>query len=245
LAAYTLGSLVAAAVGLAIICIAQKRDLRSGAVVAMGMSMSNSAFMGFPIAYQVIGKEAGAMLAMYAVVETMVMMPILFTLAELGEDGGHWLAVTGGILKRLLKNPMIMSILAGAAFSALGLRLPLPIDHAIEMLAVASAPVALFCIGGTLAGLGLKEMSRDIVTIVAGKLILHPLAVFAAFFVFPFGGTTLKAAAIVNAGMPMLSIYPILAQKYGKEGICAAALVITTVMSFFTISAWIWLTRVS
>lgn len=39
----------------------------------------------------------------------------------------------------------------------------------------------------------------------------------------------------------MMSIYPILAQKYGQEGLCAAALVATTVTSFFTISGFLWL----
>jgi hypothetical protein len=243
LSIYTLGSLAATAVALAMICIVQKRSLRTGALVAMGMSMSNSAFIGFPIAQQLIGKEAGAMLAIYAVVETMIMMPLLLTLAEIGENGGgHWTKVAGGIFKRLLKNPMIVAIVAGVAFSATGLAMPVPLARAIEMLSSSSAPVALFCIGGTLAGLSLKGMRGDIGMIVAGKLILHPLAVFAMFLLLPFGNPTLRTAAIINAGMPMLSIYPLLAQKYGKEGITAAALVLTTVMSFFTISGLLWLT---
>ncbi|WP_206732433.1 AEC family transporter [Janthinobacterium sp. 17J80-10] len=240
---YTLGSLAAAAIALALTCVVQKRSLRSGAIVAMGMSLSNSAFMGFPVAQQLIGKEAGAMLALYAAVETMIMLPLLFTLAEIGENGqGHWTTVMGGILKRLLKNPMIIAIIGGVAFSASGLALPVAFARAIDMLSSASAPVALFCIGGTLAGLSLKGMTGDIGMIVAGKLILHPLAVFSIFLLLPFDNQVLRTAAILNAGMPMLSIYPILAQKYGKEGICAAALVVTTVMSFFTISALLWLT---
>lgn len=243
-AAYASGSILAAALGLTYICLIQKRSLRSGALVAMGMSMSNSAFIGFPIAHQLIGKEAGPMLAIYASVESMIMMPLLFTLAELGENGNsHWAKVTGGILIRLLKNPLIVSIIAGVAVAFSGLDMPVPLARAVDMLSSASAPVALFCIGGTLAGLSLKEMSRDIGFIVAGKLILHPLSVFAVIFLLPFGSPALRTAALINAGMPMLSIYPILAQKYGKEGICAAALVLATVLSFFTINALLWLTH--
>lgn len=243
---YGLGSLVAAAAGLAIACLAQKRSLRDGAIVAMGMSMSNSAFIGFPIAQQTLGAEAGAMLALYAVVETMVMMPLLLTLAELGENGGgHWVSVLTGIFRRLLKNPMIVAIIGGVAFAASGLALPVPLLRAVDMLASASAPVALFCIGGTLAGLSLKGMSGDIGLIVIGKLILHPLVVLAIFLVLPIDDAQLKTSVIINAGMPMLSIYPLLAQKYGKEGICAAALVVTTVMSFLTISTMLWLAGAS
>ena len=51
----------------------------------------------------------------------------------------------------------------------------------------------------------------------------------------------LRAAAIALAAMPMLSIYPVLAQKYRHEGFTAAALMVTTLSSFFTLSALLWL----
>jgi predicted permease len=50
-----------------------------------------------------------------------------------------------------------------------------------------------------------------------------------------------RTAAIVIAAAPMMSIYPILAQKYGLEGFCAAALLLTTVLSFVTMSVTLWL----
>lgn len=243
---YTLGSLAVVAGILAFTCIFQKRSLRSGVVLAMGMSLSNSAFIGFPIAQQLLGKEASAMLALYVVVEVMIVLPLLLTLAEVGEtSSGRWATVFGGVLKRLLKNPMILAIVLGTVFSASGLSLPLPLVRVIDMLSSASAPVALFYIGGTLAGLSMKGMARDIGSIVVGKLALHPLAVLVAFFILPFDDPMLKMAAIINAGMPMLSIYPILGQKYGQQDLCAAAMVITTAMSFITINTLLWLTGAS
>jgi malonate transporter and related proteins len=52
--------------------------------------------------------------------------------------------------------------------------------------------------------------------------------------------TLLRTAAIALAAMPMLGIYPVLAQKHGHEGFCAAALLVTTVASFFTLSGLLW-----
>ncbi len=46
----------------------------------------------------------------------------------------------------------------------------------------------------------------------------------------------LKQAAVINASMPMFSIYPLISQKYGYQDLCAAAMVATTVISFFTIT---------
>ena len=44
----------------------------------------------------------------------------------------------------------------------------------------------------------------------------------------------------VFAAMPMLSIYPILAQPHGEEAFCAAALLLATLLSFLSISLWLW-----
>lgn len=242
LTAYALGSLLLAGCVIGLACWVQKRSLQSAAVLAMGMSMSNSAFIGFPIAQRLMGQGADEMLTLYAIVETVVMLPILMTLAELGGDAGkHWRHVVWGIITRLFKNPMLLSILAGVAVAVLEWQLPLPLGRAIDMLAGTSAPVALFYIGCILAGLNLKGIGMDIGAVAFGKLVLHPLAVFAIFYLLPFDDMKLKQAAVINAAMPMMSVYPILGQRYGKEGICAAALVITTVASFLSISFLIWL----
>jgi hypothetical protein len=47
----------------------------------------------------------------------------------------------------------------------------------------------------------------------------------------------LQVAAVLFACAPMMSIYPIMGQKYGHEGLCAATLLAATVTSFFSISS--------
>jgi hypothetical protein len=51
----------------------------------------------------------------------------------------------------------------------------------------------------------------------------------------------LRAGAIIIASAPMLSIYPILGARHGLQGLCAAALLVATPLSFLTMSAAIWL----
>jgi hypothetical protein len=51
---------------------------------------------------------------------------------------------------------------------------------------------------------------------------------------------TLQISGVLLASMPMMGIFPLLAQRHGQEGFCAAALLVTTVASFFTISALLW-----
>ena len=117
---------------------------------------------------------------------------------------------------------MIIGMGAGIIFSALDVHLPAFATTAIGLVASAASPVALFVIGGSLVGLRLDGQRTDIATVVIGKLILHPLAVFTALWLLPATEATLSAAAVLFADMPMLSIYPVLSQKYRLVGFGAA-----------------------
>ena len=69
------------------------------------------------------------------------------------------------------------------------------------------------------------------------QVLIHPLAVWGALWLMPPVDPALRTAAVTMAAMPMLGIYPILAQKYGLEGPAAAVMLGTTVASFFSITA--------
>lgn len=241
LLAYALGSMSLLVIGIIFRCFIQRKGLQEAAILTMGMTISNSAFMGFPIAEQIINETARATLAVYVSVENLIMLPLLLTLAELsGKTKENGFSILKGIVKRLITNPLIISISAGVLFSVFELHLPQPISHALTMLSTASAPVALFYIGCTLAGLRLTGMRSDITSIIFGKLILHPLAVYLMLLVLSFNNPMLKQAVVINASMPMFSIYPLISQKYGYQGLCAAAMVATTIISFFTITGLLW-----
>lgn len=61
------------------------------------------------------------------------------------------------------------------------------------------------------------------------------------FVLFPIPDADTIKAATLNAAMPMATIYPLLGQRYGQEGIASAILVVTTVTSFFSISGLLWI----
>lgn len=237
LVAYALGSLAVFALGVAVARWLRRRELPAAAIVGMGMAMSNSAFIGFPVALQLFGQVAAVGLALAMLVENLLLLPLVIALAEGGGGKGVSLAaVLRQTFARLLKNPIVIAIVAGFASSLAGLQLPVPAARAIELLALASAPVALFVIGGSLVGQRVHGMLGEIGLIAIGKLVLHPLAVLAMLWLLPPIDPVLQMVALVLASAPMLTIYPIFGQKYGQEGMCAAALVITTLASFLTLS---------
>ena len=239
LLAYAGGSLAALAAGW---FWARRHGSSYRAFVGMGMGFSNSGFVGAPVLLQWIGPAAAVPLALTMVVENLLMIPLALALAERDEarhaTPRERLVATA---MSLLRNPLVLAIVAGVGMAALGLALPAPVQRAVDLLAQASAAVALIVIGGSLVGLQLHGQRRDIAVVALGKLALHPLAVAAlAFWLLP-ADPMLRTAAVAIAAMPMLSIYPVLAQKYGHEGFCAAALLATTVASFPAVSVWLWL----
>lgn len=220
----------------------QGKGQAQSALSGLGMSSSNSGYVGYPIAVQVLGPATAAVaLALCMVVENLLMIPLALMLAESGVRGEPWYRTLLRSFAQLLRNPVILAILAGFGVALLGIPISGPLARTINMLAMSSTAVALFVIGGSLVGLQTKGMRRDVSAIALGKLALHPLAVGVLAWLVPPDDPGLRAAAVVYASMPMLSIYPILAQKFDLEGFCAAALLLTTVLSFVSISVILWI----
>lgn len=239
LAAYALGSLAVLLGAVAYAHRLRGKPMSLAALQGLGMSGSNSAFVGYPIILQLLGPPAGVALALTMMVENLLVMPLAFVLAD---SGGtlRWHRALTQAMRGLLRNPMFLGILAGFTFALFDLHLPEVLDRTAQITATAASPLALFVIGASLVGLRLEGLRRDLAVVVLGKLVLHPVAVFLALLILPPLDPPLRVAAVIFAGMPMLSLYPALAQKYQQEGFCAAALLVATVLSFVTISVWIW-----
>ncbi|CAH0243620.1 hypothetical protein SRABI70_02784 [Pseudomonas sp. Bi70] len=237
LLAYAFGSLAAFALAFSVSRWVRGDNLSGSAINAMGMSVSNSGFVGYPLVAAAIGSPAVLGMAMGMLVENLLMIPLALVLAEAGkQQGGGGLKVLGMIFGRLLKNPVIIGITTGLGVSLLGIEIPPLLFKPIDMLAGVSAPLALFVIGASLFGMKARGVWIDAAWIASGKLIVHPLAVLGAFLLVPGIDPVMKAVGVLFACSPMMSIFPILGQRFGLEDRCSATLLVATGLSFFTIS---------
>ncbi|MCA8864349.1 MULTISPECIES: AEC family transporter [unclassified Halomonas] len=220
----------------------RRKSLADSALYALGMSVANSGFIGYPVAAMVLGSPAVVALALNMIIENLLMIPLALALAEAGSQSGtRPLTILRQTAMRLALNPIILAILIGTSLSASGAGLPLIIYRVVDLLAQVAAPMALFVIGGNLHGLKANGMTADISQVVIGKLILHPLLILTMFMLLPAVDPPLVTAAVLIACAPMLSIYPIFGQRFGQEGLTAATLLAATLVSFFTLSLAIWL----
>ena len=245
LAAYAVATLAVVLGGLWWTWRVQGRTLSLASVVTMGMACSNSGFVGYPVALLTLGSTvAGVSLALNMVVENLLIIPLLLAVA--GSEGapGQWRQALVQTLRGLLGNPMIWGIVSGFAVSLLGIQMPEPVSRTINLFSAASGALSLFVIGGSLVGLKPEGLKGTIAQIAVGKLLLHPLVMLAVLlWLIPVADPALRTAALLTCAMPMMGIYTILAQRFGHGAISAAALLMSTVLSFFTLSGLLWLLR--
>ncbi len=252
--AYAGGSLVAMALGIFWARRVAGKSVSAGAIVGMGMACSNSGFIGFPLVAQVFGAAtAGVGLALAMVVENFLLLPLALAIADsdlgdgvvTGSRAARWKAALAQSMRGIVRNPMIHGIALGFVFSLFGWRLPEAVAKAVNIFASSCAALSLFVIGGSLVGVAAKGMARDVAAVAFGKLLVHPLAVLALVLLLPPMARELQIAVVIMAAVPMLGIYPILAQKHGHDGMAAGAQAGTTVVSFFTLTALLYLIQQS
>lgn len=246
LLAYLVGSLLVVCCGYYWSRRVSGHSATASTFYTMGMSCSNSGFIGYPILLLSLEPIAGVCLALNIIVENLVMIPLFLAMAEQSRGGDlPWHRLFFRTLSRLAVNPMIIALLAGVTVSLAGTGLPVTVVRTVNLFALSSSALSLFFIGGTLVGLPFRGIGPRIFSIVLGKLIFHPISVFIIILVLPLLGlpaldASMSRAAVIMAAVPMLSIYSILALKYGQEEVCSAAMLITTAISFFTLSLLLW-----
>jgi predicted permease len=242
LAAYAAGSLICLVLAL---CWARRLapdEPGARPYIAMGMIFSNSGYVGFPIMLLALPSVAGVVLALNVLVENILLLPIALSLADRQDarTKNRWAAV-GSVILGLRRNPILLSIFAALILSLLEIELPSPLSRTVALFAQASSAIALFTIGGTLHGMPFKELGIRVGAITAGKLLLHPLCIWLALALGALAGLPalppdLRLAMLLTGTLPTMSIYPLLGMRHGHEKFCAAALLSTTVLSFFTLS---------
>ena len=238
---YATGSLGAMALVLMIALKFQGRPPTLAVFQAMGSGFSNTGLIGYPIALRVIGEPAGVVLALSVLAENVVLLPLTLVLAEAAAGGRARLAtVAVRAVVRVARMPIVVAILAGALFAALDAAPPRLVTDLAGLLAGAAAPMALMAVGGSLVAVNLASRRSDILKVALFKLLLHPFAVALAVWGMPMERSQLSAVAVLLAGMPMLSIYPVLAGRHGHGEVSAATLALTTMLSFATVPTLLW-----
>lgn len=236
---YAIGSVLAFVIGIIVTKGFWGQDNVSAALNSTALAYANSAFIGFAILSAVIGStKAATYLSMVVLIESFIMLPMLFIMADMSTNSGQSLSqLLLRIAKNLSRNPLIIAIIVSVSFSIFSLPVPQIVAQTAHMLSGVAAPVALFVIGMSLSGLELKGDLPKISTIGLGKLIVHPLMMLVAIMLVPSASIESKYVAMLFAAAPTFSTIAIIAQHYGLVERVSAIVIISTIGSFFSMSA--------
>ncbi|MFD1914273.1 AEC family transporter [Halodurantibacterium flavum] len=232
LSVYVLTSIVARLRGL---------PAAEGAVEAQVSVIGNTGFLGVPMLVMLLGPQATGPVLMVLAID-LIVFSSLITIIITASRQRISPRIFGSLAVGLLRNPMIVSMSLGLAWSATGQPLPGPLDDFMSILGAAATPGALFAIGASLAFRSGERMEVA-AWLSFAKLVLHPAAVaVAALLVFPVergaAGVMIAAAALPVAG----NVY-MLAQHYGvAPQRVSASILISTAVSILTVSlviAWV------
>jgi malonate transporter and related proteins len=241
LIAYTFGTFASIGIGYFWFKSIADQDSLSATFNVIGISCSNSGFIGYPIVLLVLPNIAGNALALNMLVENLVIIPFLLFMAERSKNQSTDWSTFYQTLDRLKYNPIIIAIAIGVLISLTGFKPHYIVIKTIDLFAVASSAASLFVIGGSLVGVSLSKQGKQILPVLCGKLILHPLFVFGALLIaseieLPTLEPDYKIAAIIMAATPMMGVYPTLAQAYGRAGSSALNMLAATIFSMVTLS---------
>jgi len=203
-----------------------------------GAELSNIGYMGLPLLIALFGERA-TVPAVLAMLTDMVLVqtPTMALLEVARSRHGHPLAVVWKVLKGFASNPLVLAVAAGGAVAALRIELPAPVDSFTELLGRAAGPCALFAIGAKLAGQPVAHRFGEVALMTFGKLVLHPLAIFAAM-AFAFGAEADRTViAVLAAALPIGGNLFVVAQSFGIYAArSSTAILVSTAVAVVTFS---------
>ena len=143
----------------------------------------------------------------------------------------------------ILVNPLIVSTVAGLAWSVSGLPVPTPLGDLARIFGDALTGCALFSIGLGFSLSGLRRHWHVSLLISVAKLVVLPAVVWGLAVACGLGPFQ-TLAAVICAGVPTAKTAYVLAGEYDVEhDLVAAAVSMTTLFSPATLLAWLYLLR--
>ena len=216
--------------------------LREATLAGLSGAYGNIGYMGPGLALAVLGSKAAAPTALIFCCDSIFLFTIVPLLIAV-TDSKHpslWHTL-GVVLRQIVLNPLIMSACLGALAAALHLHLPVAVDSTVFFLQNAAAPTALFVLGVTVALRPFGRVPWEVPGVIAIKLLIHPLVVFALMMLLgPFAQPWAATAVLMASLPPALNVFVIARQNDTWIEPASVAVLIGTFASVVTLTSVMW-----
>ena len=220
-------------------------DLSGEERALMGISagFSNTVLLGLPLIVLTFGDASLGPITTMIAFNTLILLPTTIILVEIARgrrDQQSIAKIALAPLASMIRNPILIAIVAGAAWSFTGLALPL--ERFIDLLSGAAGPCALFVLGASLAEYKLAGQPAETASMTIAKLIVHPVLVWLLCTeVFVLDTLTTNVATMMAAVPVGATVFTVAQQYRVFVGPVTSSILISTAISAGTLAVVIGL----
>jgi predicted permease len=220
------------------------RDRREGVLAGVSSAFANNVFIGLPLVERTVGPEGIVAMSILLAIHLPLMMIIGTVLMERaeqktsGQPSHGVLAVSRQVGLNLMRNPLVIGLVAGMVVQLLGGPLPLMIDGLVGQVAGTAAPLALISLGMTLNKYGMLGNVRIAGTVSAVKLVVMPAAVWLTSHLLGLSPQW-TAALVLTSSVPTGINAWLIANRFGVgQGLAASVITLSTAAGVASVSVW-------
>ena len=210
--------------------------------ITQGAFRGNFAFLGMPLLISLAG-EAGAARAALIMVFVIPMYNIcsILVLATCSDSdkkvGFKTIAFT------IIKNPFIIAIFLAFGVQLVGINLPFMINQTLGYTANLATPMALICLGAGMYFQGFDAKFKYALIASLIKVVALPLLFVTAGYLLGFRGYDMVALLVLGGVPSAIAGYTMVIQMGGDGYVAATIVVLSTFMSAFTLTLFIYVLR--
>lgn len=214
-----------------------KENPRRG-VIIQAIYRSNFILFGMPLTMSIFGDAASSAAAMVITVVTSIYNITSVMILEMFRGEGK--TSFKSLVTNLMKNPLLQGAFVGLFFFFMRIKLPGCLAEPIGAFANMTSPLALFILGGTMHFNAIGKNLKYLVPSLTIKLVVLPAAMIVIAYWLGMRGLELFFMITIYATPVAAASYP-MAQNMGGDGELAGQfVVISTVVSVFTLFLWIF-----
>ena len=209
-------------------------------VLLIASAFGNVTYLGLPVLTGLYGSTAAKYALFYDLLATTPLLWLAGAALASHYGEGKRLSVRES-LKTIASLPPVWGIFIGMALQQVNLPLPLFLLKTLDMFGSLVVPLMIFSIG---LALSLPKVAHAYAAIpaVVIKLVAGPVIAYIAGRTLGLTGVALTSCSI-EGGMPVMVLSLLVAARFNLDvSLAAFVIVVTTVLSFFTLPAVIYLT---
>ncbi len=203
----------------------------------------NLAYIGIPVLAYSLGGDNKAMATAVIVMVLLMASYNVLAVIVLQQPDHH----TGGkdvarVLKSIATNPLMLAGLLGLAVPFAGIVLPTFVNRALDSLGAAAVPIALLCIGGSLATTPLRGRRSWIFAAAVLKVAVLPFLIYGLGRASGLGPDELRIAMVLTACPTAAASFVMAKQMGGDEALASGSIALSTALSALSLAAALWVT---